>query len=68
MGSSLAKSKLQSFFWAISLASEFYVPTFRQIKYRRQGITEKKKCNIQNKVKVWSKEKQIQFSTSQNKR
>jgi hypothetical protein len=29
-----------------SPASEFYVPTFRRTKFRRQGITQKKEYNI----------------------
>jgi hypothetical protein len=59
-----------------SLASEFYVPTFRNtlsvpssqadrtdsvqkcphVKFRRQGITEKKAYNIYNTAKVWNQE------------
>ena len=32
------------------------VPKRRYIKYRRQGITQKKAYNIQNKAKVWNQE------------
>ena len=31
-------------------------PKHRRIKFRRQGITQKKTCNIQNMAKVWNQE------------
>jgi hypothetical protein len=32
------------------------VPKRRHIKFRRQGITQKKTYNIQNKAKAWNSE------------
>jgi hypothetical protein len=71
-------SKLTSvvcFLLGSSLASEFYMPMFRNrwnrtgvpkrqhIKFRYQGITQKKTYNIQNMAKVWNQEADIWLQT-----
>jgi len=44
-----------------SPASEFYMPTFRNTKFRCRGITQKKTYNIQNMAKVWNQECSVIF-------
>ena len=40
------------------------VPKRRHIKFRRRGITQKKKYNIQNTAKVWNKKSSILLNTT----
>jgi len=54
------------FFLGNSPASEFYIIIVLHIKFRRQGITQKKAYNIQNRTKVWSQESLSHFTDLKN--
>ena len=54
------------FFLGNSPASELYIIIILHIKFRRQGITQKKAYNIQNRVKVWNQESLSHFTDVKN--